>query len=269
MAGAITPLSLGSLGGLKVVPVQQRSPFINLLIYGESGVGKTTLAGSADEVEALSPALVIDIEGGTEALVRPYPNVKTVRVTTWLEMQAVYDDLRRMNHPYKTVILDSLTEIQKFNMYNVMIELLKEHPDRDPDVPSMREWGINLEQMRKYVRAFRDLPINTIFTALLREDKDQVTGRVTMKPSLSGKMAGEIAAFLDIVGYYYVKQVGVGEEAVMSRLLLTRKTDKQVAKDRTGRLPMVMQEPTMKDIWEFVTLQRQPSEQNELETLTS
>jgi hypothetical protein len=241
------------LGGLEVIPVQKRAQFINVLIYGDSGVGKTTLAGSAQACEQLSPALMIDFEGGTESLVRTYPDVSQVRVTTWLEMQAVYDELLRGKSGFKTVILDSLTEIQKFNMYNIMEQVVADHDDRDIDVPSIREWGRNLEQMRKFVRAFRDLPMNSIFTALKREDKNDKTGMVTTLPMLSGKLAGEVAAFLDIVGYYYVKKVTVeNQDPVDKRMLLTQKTETIIAKDRTGRLPQVMMEPTMSDLFALV-----------------
>lgn len=241
-------LTASTIGGLKVHKVATRAQFINILVFGDSGVGKTHLAGSADACPDLRPVLMIDFEGGTESLVRNYPEVDQVRVTTWKEMQAVYDELHRGKHGYSTVILDSLTEIQKFNMYSIMEELVADKPDREIDVPSMREWGRNLEQMRKFVRAFRDLPMNTIFTALKKEDKNEKTGMVTTAPSLSGKLAGEVAAFLDIVGYYYVKPVD-GED---QRLLLTKKTETIIAKDRTSQLPQVMINPTMQDIFEAI-----------------
>jgi len=195
---------------------------------------------------------MIDFEGGTESLVRNYPDVQQVRVENWKQMQAVYDELHRGQHGFQTVILDSLTEIQKFNMYEIMLDLMTKRPDLDQDVPSMREWGKNLEQMRKFVRGFRDLKMNTIFTALKKEDKNEKTGMVTTLPSLSGKLSGEVAAFLDIVGYYYVKRIGSGEDAVDKRLLLTKKTETVIAKDRTGQLDLVMEDPDMQMVFDQI-----------------
>lgn len=249
-AKTLTPKTLANL---PIERVQERSPFYNFLIYGDSGTGKTTLAGSADEVPEMRPVLFIDIEGGTESLRHSYPQVETVRVITWKDMQRVYEALYEGDHGYRTVVLDSLTEIQKFDMYNIMQDVAQKRPDLDPDVPSMREWGKNLEHIRKMVRGFRDLEMHTIFTALVKEDKNQRTGIITMKPSLSGKMADEVAAFLDVVGYYYVKQIGDGSEAEFKRLLLTQKTDAQVAKDRSGKLPMVVESPTMKQIHQIMS----------------
>lgn len=238
-------LTQRSLAGLSISKVQERSSYYNILIYGDSGTGKTTLAGSADMVPSMRPVLFVDIEGGTESLKHSYPDVDTIRVLNWKDMQDLYNELYEGRHPYNTVVLDSLTEIQKFNMYSIMKKVIQKRPELDEDVPSMREWGINLEQMRKFVRGFRDLEMHTIFTALAKSDKDQKSGIVTTKPSLSGKLADEVAAFLDVVGYYYVKQIGDGEDAEFRRLLLTQKTDQQIAKDRTGRLPMVIEHPTM------------------------
>jgi len=249
---ATETLTPKSIAGLTIVPVQNRAPYLNILIYGDSGVGKTTLAGSADAVPGMRPVLVVDVEGGTESLRDPYPDVETVRVKSWQEMQNLYDVLYVGDHPYKTVVLDSLTEIQKFNMNNIMNDLLMKHPDRELDVPSMREWGINLEQMRRMVRGFRDLEMHTIMTALEKDDRDDLTGKRRVLPMLSGQLAKQVAAFMDVVGYYYVKQIGQGDGAEFRRLLLTQATDKYTAKDRSGKLPAVVEAPDMPALFKLM-----------------
>jgi AAA domain len=243
-----------TIGGVPIAKVSQKTKAMNALFYGESGVGKTTLVGSADAVPEMRKVLMVDLEGGTESLRFTYPDIDVVHAPTWQAMQSVYNDLHRGGHGYNTVIVDSTTETQKFGMYNIMTDLVARKADEskyvDPDIPSVREWGKNIEQMRRFIRGMRDLPIHTLFTALAQSVKDEKTGATTIMPMLSGKLAGEIAAFLDVVGYYYVKEVPVeGEEDEIRRLLLCRKTARIVAKDRTGNLPMVTQEPTMQKLY--------------------
>lgn len=236
-----------NLGGLQVSPVQDALTYINSLWYGAPGAGKTVLAGSADAVPDMRPVLLIDVEGGTLSLRNTYPHVDVVRVQTWDDMQRVYDALYNGQHDYRTVVLDSLTEIQKFSMYNIMHDLIRREPDRDPDVPGMREWGKNIEQIRRLVRAFRDLPMHTIFTALVAIDKDAKTGVMQSRPSLSGKLSAEVAGFVDIVGFLYTK-VHDGE---LKRLLLMSGTDRQIAKDRSGVMPEILEDPSMEKIYEL------------------
>lgn len=241
-----------SVGGLRIESVQESVDYINLLIYGPSGVGKTVLAGSSSAVDAMSPVLFVDIEGGTLSLADRYPNVERVRVQTWDQMQNVYDELYKGGTEFRTVVLDSLTEINKFSMAQIMDHLIRfGRPgggDVDPDVPSQREWGKNIEQTRKLVRAFRDLPMNTIFTALSAENRDPRSGMTKSYPSLPGKLAGEVAGFVDIVAFYYIKRDGDTQK----RLLLTQQTDKEVAKDRSGKLPVVVEQPTMETIYGYI-----------------
>lgn len=242
-------LTKNSLGGLTVTSVSEVPPFINMLVYGDPGVGKTVLAGSASEVEALSPVIYVDVEGGTLSLRERYPDVHVVRVKSFNDFGKLFEELRRGQHGYKTVVLDSITEIQKFGMYEVMKRALDNDPDRDPDLPGIGEWGKNTEQMRRTIRAFRDLPMNTIFLGLAATDQDKKGNRLT-KPALSAKLASEVAGFLDVVCYMYKKTDKDTDE--VKRLLLTDGTDEYIAKDRTDKLPPILEAPTMKTIHQIM-----------------
>jgi phage nucleotide-binding protein len=248
------------LAGLPVLKAQAARQHVNMLIYGKSGVGKTQLAGSADAVPSMRKVLVVDVEGGTMTLSHSYPDVDVVRVKDWNEVAEISEFLKAGNHDYNTCIIDSLTEAQKFNMSAVMSKRILEREEKgetqDPDVPDMRAWGKNIEQIRKFVRYFRDLDMNTIFTALVKEDKNPRTGLIERKPYLSGKLADEVAAFLDIVVYYYVKTV----DDEQKRLLLTQATDEYVAKDRTGKLPPLLEQPTLAEIMKYAI----PAQSNNL-----
>jgi AAA domain-containing protein len=253
----VVELTPSSIGGLRIEKVRERQPHFNLLVYGKSGVGKTYLAGSAYGVPEMRRVLYIDVEGGALTLRRVFPDVETVRIQSWGDMQKVYDALFAGGHGFNTVILDSLTEIQKFNMDSIMRKLIDKNDDRDMDVPSLREWGKNLEQIRRFVRAFRDLPINVIFTALEREDKDRLLRPVKL-PSLSGKMAQEVAAFLDIVLYYNIKEVEDEEGKRQLRVLQSAATESVIAKDRSGTLPAAMVGPDMESLYDHIIRKTQP-----------
>ena len=237
-----------TLGGLAVTSVAEKLTYINLLVYGESGVGKTRLIGSADEIPEMRPVIIIDLEGGTLSIRDLYPGVDVVRVDKWHQFQGIYDELAAGKHPYKTVGLDSLSEMQKFNMADIMNKVVLKDADRDPDVPSMREYMKNGEILRRLVRAFRDLPMHTLMSALPRLDKDNQTSKIKVRPALSDKLATEVPAYMDEVLYHYKKTVG----SDVKRLALTSGTDKEVAKDRSGALPDVLENPTMKVIYDYI-----------------
>lgn len=239
-----------TIGGLKIERMaDRRIDFLNMLLYGEPGVGKTTMIGTCSRVNAMCPILHIDVEGGDLSLT-DYPGIEVVRVASYKQMQPIYDELYRMKHGYRTVSIDNLTELRYFSMGDVMLDAkasAKNPENVDIDVPSQREWGKNSEQIRRVVRAFRDLPMHTIFTAHAKEE-EQKNGLFKTKPSLPGKLADEISGFVDLVLYYYMKQVGTESK----RLILTAKTAKENAKDRSGKLPITLEEPDMKMIMSYV-----------------
>lgn len=236
-------LTPNSFAGLTVGKAQIQTPNISLLIYGRSSVGKTTLAGSADAVPEMRKVLVIDAESGTLALRKTNYNVDVIKITSWEQIKEIYAALYAGGHGYNTVILDSLTEIQELNMAYIM-HTMKDDPDnveRDPDIPGWHEWNKSGKHIKQLIRLFRDLPINVIFTALMKEDKDNKTGVVMKLPDLPGKLAHKVAALFDIVLYYTIVE---REEGGSVRVLASQAGSNTVAKNRgSDDLPAILEIP--------------------------
>lgn len=200
--------------------------------------------------------LVLDIEAGSATLRnRPDVDVKPIRSVT--QMSEVYDELERDAQGgkpyYKSVGIDSLTELQKLDMLDIMRAVKKKDPDRDIEVPSMREWGKSGDHMRKIVRMYRDLPYNVFFTCLIATDKDDATGAITYHCDLPGKLKVQIPGFLDVVGYLDTNEVkGEGNETVLQRRLLVQPTKRYDAKDRLGVGGPIIEDPTIPKLFDSI-----------------
>lgn len=228
---------------------EEVSSYLDLLVYGDAGVGKTYLCGTAADHEATRPVLLIDCEGGTTTI-RHRPDVDVKRIRSLKELEELYEQLFfDTTGYYRTVALDSLTELQDVDMKAIMEAAYERKPDKvDKDVPSPREWGIGRNHIRKIVRAFRDLPTNFIMTALADEKKEE--GEPTRyAPALPGKLQKEIPGFMNCVGYMQADPKG--DEIV--RTIQFQKTRRVVAKDRFDVLGPVLENPSVPLMIEKIT----------------
>jgi hypothetical protein len=250
-----------------MAPIRDVKPNINTLIYGRPGSGKTHLTATAEKSKLMAPMLYISAEAGSSTIKQVNPNIMIIPdpnvrgSVTWEEFEAIYDELDRQCYntkdgcEFRTVGVDTGTELQKINMSWVMNQTLAAHPDRDPDVPGLHDWGKSTNRMRTMIRRFRDLPVNFIFVCHEQEDRDN-KGLLWKKPDLPGKLANQAAAFFDQVMYLYTKQVSGGDETKstdIKRVLMTGALEGFVTKDRSGNLPLLVVDPNMNDIYAQIT----------------
>lgn len=225
--------------------------WINELIYGDPGAGKTYYLGTAQDHKATKPLLILDVEGGVMTI-RDRQDVDVIQVRSMKQVQDAINAIAKEPTPYySTIAVDSLTELQKLDMRTVMSEQYNRKPDTtDIYVPSQREWGKSGERVRMIVRALRDLECNVIMTALAAETKDEKTGKTLMHPSIPGKLKSEIPGFFDIVGLLRAVNRG-GDEGIV-RTLQVVKTENLIAKDRSGTLPGLIENPSVPMMWDII-----------------
>ena len=238
---------------LDIVKSSNRMPYLKIMIYGPPGVGKTVLAGTASRSKALSPVLFADAEAGTLSL---KDDIDVVRITDMPTLGKMVKFLRTEKQ-YKTVVIDSLTEVQKIIMKHVIQQAVKEDPKHDKEIPYQKDWYRNSELVRRIVRSFRDLPMHVIFTALDREVKDDLTGSVQTLPALPGQLAGEVPGYLDIVGYLTVQEV----DGNIVRRLIVQPTPMIMAKDRSDALGPWIDNPELSSIVKRIVQSRKPKEE--------
>ena len=223
-----------------------------MLVYGEPGVGKTHLLGTAQDHKMTSPLLVIDIDGGIATL-RKRNDIDVVQVRSVKQLIDTYRTLYNAipsdgkKFPYGTVGIDTFSELQQLDLSEVMKAFAKINDKIDPDVPDQRGYGKSGTHMRDICRAFRDLPCNVIFNCHSATDRDN-NMRLLQQIKLVGKLRVDIPGFMDIVGYYRIgEDDGNGK---VTRLMQFQKTDTTIAKDRTGAFDPVEVDPTIPILWD-------------------
>lgn len=265
-------LTATSIGRLKTrnAASQKISPYYNALIYGDSGVGKTLLVGSAALVPEMCPILFLDFEEGATVLehlgddalanieVLPGEDADPLQ---WSDVQTIYDHLYRGKHPFKTVIMDTASEAQVTNLAHLLGYPGK--VDLDARLPKFEEWNETTAQMRRMFRAFRDLRMNTIFTAHTYTEphpsSTKENPRVWVKPDFIGtKLRSEAPAFFNIVLYMYAKRVG--RENV--RYVMADRDETYTAKCRIPGIEKNIQSPTTEGLYDTMIRNPRPSSLN-------
>ena len=208
------------------------------VIHGESGAGKSYFGGTVP-----GPRLVLDAEGGSrfikanrrkkmwDPLTEEPPKADGtwdacfVNVLTWKQLYAAYQWLASGRHDFESVIIDSLTEVQKRLVDDIA----------GVEQPTLQDWGTIGRNLEDMVRKFRDLtlheskPVNVVMLCL-SHFRDNET-----RPFLKGQIELTLPAFVDVVGFLYT-EASQTEGNKIDRKMLIEPVNNIIAKDRTGAL---------------------------------
>lgn len=185
---------------------------VKAVVYGASGSGKTSFAGTAKN------AVFASAEGGLLSIAKNAPNY--VEIKTLQDLKDFYQYLKTQTHSFETVIIDSITEIN---------DIIKADIEKKTGKGmQLQDWGTLSKEIRMIFRSFRDLPMHVLFIAQETADEKDENGTASkIVPSLNGKASTEIAYFMDIVGYIYITKTG-------TRAMITNANSRFLTKDRSG-----------------------------------
>lgn len=233
---------------------------LSMMVYGGFGVGKTWFAGTSVQEKGLGPVLLVDCDGGSRTL-RGKPHFKGIKIIRMLDFRGfnkVYEMLDGNPDAFGTVIVDNLNEVHNMAMALQMQEVVKKDVTREVEVPSQREYGIVRAQIRKLIMYFNNLEVNLIVTCHADLHKDDVDGRIYIRPAVAGKLHYEIPGLLGIVGYLTadrpsaVKARKGGDETQVVRTMHFQPHGRIDAKDQSDALGFSIDDPTVPQIAKLI-----------------
>lgn len=224
---------------------------LKMLVHGDAGVVKSWLGASTP-----GPRLILDAEGGSHfakarnasgEMERPPaiewsplhtepPTGLTSNDSVFVRVRSMEDIVKALawlqsgQHEFKSVVLDSLTDIQLTARYDI-----RDGQKREKDVTDMRSWGILLDQMIEICRDFRDLTdhqTNPLWAVLVLAGSEQVDGQ--WRPQVQGGLSRRLAGYFDVVGFLQ-NEVDFSTQTRTRRMHLVQAPSWK-AKDRTDDL---------------------------------
>lgn len=228
------------------------SGHLTILVHGDAGTGKSWLGDSAPP-----PKLILDSEGRAGYLPRgpkvgwdvntgppPMPDGSwetcIANVLDFQAMATAFQWLRSGQHGFRSVVVDSLMEIQMRLIDKVAgLQQLE-----------TQDWGEVLRQLENLVRSYRDLVLlpGTVDCVVFTCGTREIEGK--KQPLLQGQIRDKLPYFLDVVGYMYP---AYAPDGTLVRQMLVNPAPNIVAKDNTNRLPgPVIGEPDLSVLFNYL-----------------
>lgn len=161
---------------------------LSALIYGQPGMGKTTLALSSPH------PLLLDFDGGVHR-VNAAHRVDTVQITKWEEVDEVMQSPEIAD--YATFVIDTAGKMLSFMDKYIMQNNPKMR--KAYGTLSLQGYGVRKNMFINFVNQVSLMGKSVIFVAHEREEKNGEEKQI--RPEIGGSSAGDLIKELDLVGY--------------------------------------------------------------------
>lgn len=195
---------------------------VKMMVYGQAGTGKTTLALSA-------PApLLLDFDNGVKRVNMSHlDGIDIVQIGSWNDVQQV---LQEDLSSYKTIVVDTIGKMMDFI-------ITYKCGTRQPQI---RDWGGINQEFSWFTRALSSLNKNVIFVA--HRDTRKEGDDTVFIPALREKSYNSIVTELDLLGYLEMRS----ENGRQRRTITFDPTSRNDGKN-TCNLPSAMEIPVILD----------------------
>lgn len=229
---------------------------LSVLVHASSKAGKSSLS-----VTCPAPRVYCDVESGarfleSEGRIKPIKwnpddpvpvddgtwDTAVVATRDFETVEKVYKKLNSGQHPFKSLVIDSISELQ-FRVVDNMTGRKQ---------PTMQQWGGVYRDVGGFVRDIRDLtmhPIKPLEAVVIVAMTRLIDGKYT--PWCQGQLQVVLPYLLDATTYLYVDSDPTTGKPV--RMLLTQPTGEFEAGNRVGdKWPMVIPEPNISNMIDAV-----------------
>lgn len=184
-------------------------PTIKVLIYGEPGIGKSTLALSAPR------PVVFDFDGGIQR-VNAAHQVDTLQIRdgrdengnyklAWQFVLDALQELRTAGSQYDSIIIDTAGKMLDYmSDYIIKTDRTQKHLMTKSDgTLSMQGFGVRKQMFLQFLRDCSMLGKHVIFVAHAKEDKKKKGAEdfIFIRPDVGGSSVNDLVKELDLVGY--------------------------------------------------------------------
>lgn len=163
---------------------------IKALVYGQPGLGKSTLALSTP-----NPVL-FDFDGGIQRVNGAF-QCPTLQVQNWTEVLQALQELEKEPNDFKTIVIDTAGKMLDY-MSTYIIQQDNRLGKRDGSL-TLQGFGARKIMFINFLKRVSMMGKHVIFVAHEREEKD---GEIRIvRPEIGGSSAGDLIKELDLVGY--------------------------------------------------------------------